>query len=349
MPDKKLFPDQITVSSINSAANWESFLARCKPNTFLQSWAWGKVQRGLSEQVKYLGFYSGSTQVAVALVILVNAKRGRHYLIPHGPILLPGVDVGAVVRALTVFLRSCAGSDGATAMRIAPLFLQNDDTENLFKQLKFISAPLHVHAERTWLLDITGSEEKLLSGMRKTTRQAINKAAQAGVQIDIINDRSALDRFWPLYETTRTRHGFVPWSREALSLQLEQFGANNQIYTVLARYQQQDLAAAICINYGSTVFYYHGASGNVFKEIPAAQLVQWHAILEARRRKAGHYNFWGIAPENQPKHPFAGITTFKKGFGGQALDYMHARDLPFTWGYLRLWLIDSFRKWRRGF
>ena len=41
----------------------------------------------------------------------------------------------------------------------------------------------------------------------------------------------------------------------------------------------------------------------------------------------------GIAPENAPNHPWAGVTRFKLGFGGRAVDYPGTFDLPLN----RLW------------
>jgi lipid II:glycine glycyltransferase (peptidoglycan interpeptide bridge formation enzyme) len=71
------------------------------------------------------------------------------------------------------------------------------------------------------------------------------------------------------------------------------------------------------------------------------------------------YNFWGIAPLRSsgspnsqfpiPKHPFAGVTTFKTGFGGELLELEHCMDLPLSKKYFLTWGIETVRKWRRGF
>jgi lipid II:glycine glycyltransferase (peptidoglycan interpeptide bridge formation enzyme) len=71
------------------------------------------------------------------------------------------------------------------------------------------------------------------------------------------------------------------------------------------------------------------------------------------------YNVWGIAPPLRsgnpndqapnPKHPFAGVTTFKTGFGGESLELIHCMDLPLSKKYWMTWGIENWRKWRRGF
>lgn len=352
------------IKPITDQQLWNRFILACQPNTFLQSWEWGQVQKSTGEDLKHLGYYDNSgTLLGVALVVLVNARRGRHYLIPHGPIFASLTDhqtsapilekhtfTKQLIAELVSYLCSTAQVDKVCALRIAPLLLNTPDHQGLFNALGFRLAPLHVHAELTWVLDISQSTDQLLSNMRKTTRHAIRRAGNAGVTCEIVTDyETVLSRFWPLYEATRQRHGFVLWPRSMIKAQLKIFSENNKIFSIIARYENKDVAAAILPHFGSTVFYYHGASTKLPASVPATQLLQWDAIREAKRRGATTYNFWGIAPKNQPDHPFAGITTFKTGFGGYPIDYLHAQDLPFTFSYWKLWAIDSYRKLRRGF
>ncbi len=335
------------LKEINDKITWNDFLVAIAPNTFLQSWEWKQVQEQDGEYAKTLGFYEGKELVGVALLITVHAKRGVHYLCPHGPILRDAEKMKDVLKQLVSYCKDHA--EDAVALRIAPLVESTPENTQLFADLGFKPSPLHVHAELTWVLDISKSEEDIFSGMRKTTRHAITKAKKEGVTIDISHDISSLERFWPLYEQTKNRHGFVPFTKDFITSQASILGASNMMFFVIAKYNGEDVAAALLFQFGSTVFYYHGASKKLPSSVPAAQLLQWEAIREAKRRGATRYNFWGIAPDNEPNHPFAGITVFKKGFGGYAIDYLHAQDLPLSWKYWKLWAIEMFRKKRRGF
>lgn len=352
------------IRQITDETTWNEFLLGQHPNTFLQSWEWGQVQRRLGEDVCYFGFFTGDRQVGACLVITVNARRGRHYLIPHGPILYSAASLQSLLAELTDYLRRQASRDRVVALRVAPLIKNTPDSRRLFRSLGFRPAPLHVHAELTWMREVTAPEEEMLAGMRKTTRHAIRRAQAAGVTEEVkggtaLLHAETLDRFYRLYEQTQTRHHFVPYSRATLAAQLEEFSRHDRAYVVLARHGGRDVAAVICFHFGRTVFYYHGASLKMPSSIPAAQLAQWVAIKEAKRRGATRYNFWGIAPEEvrNPKkrfltpyhHPFTGITTFKKGFGGYAIDYLHAQDRPLSPWYWKLWLIETLRKKKRGF
>jgi lipid II:glycine glycyltransferase (peptidoglycan interpeptide bridge formation enzyme) len=98
-----------------------------------------------------------------------------------------------------------------------------------------------------------------------------------------------------------------------------------------------------------SAFYHHGASSHAFSKINASCAVQWEAIREAKRRGCKFYNFWGIAPPDQPKHPWTGLSLFKTGFGGEAEDYLHAQDKPLTKKYWVNFIIETIRARKRGF
>lgn len=334
------------IREVTNAVAWNSWLLAKKPNTFLQSWEWGQVQAASGERVKYLGLFDAGKQIGAALIITVNARRGRFLLVPH--LLLPhprSLALGAVV----AYGRTLARKTGAVALRIAPLVETTAENVALFRSQGFRPAPLHVHTELTWMLDITPREEQLLAGMRKTTRQAIKKAQLAGVVVSIDDTGVAVERFLPLYRATEQRHGFVRFPDEQIRAQVTLLAVSKRVLIVIARHGGRDVAGAIMVQFGPTVFYHHGASLKLPSNVPAAQLLQWEAIREAKRRGATKYNFWGVASDNQPYHPFAGITVFKKGFGGYAIDYMHAQDLPLSLIYWKLWAVDMVRKWQRGF
>jgi lipid II:glycine glycyltransferase (peptidoglycan interpeptide bridge formation enzyme) len=339
----------MTIREITAEPEWDEFIKKLAPRTFLHSWPWGQVQKRTGEGVRYLGLMRDQRPVGAALVITVNARRGRHYLIPHGPLFAATADVPEGLSALVQYLQQQAKIDGAVCLRIAPLLEDTPQARQVFSHLGFRPSPLHVHAELTWVLDINKPAEELLAGMRKTTRHAIRKAHDSGATAKIVTDPAGLRRFWPLYEATRTRHGFIPFSPDFLAAQVEEFGQRNQLFLSIVRSHDRDLAAAICIHLGNTVFYHHGASLMHSGDPPASHLAQWAAIQEAKRRGAALYNFWGIARDTEPNHPFAGITVFKKGFGGRAINYLHAQDLPLSHRYWQLWAVEMWRKHQRGF
>lgn len=334
---------------LDDPAGWNEALLTLQPNTFLQSAEWAALQARHGATVFPLVIYDGHTLRGMALWLAISSKRGRFLLCPHGPVFPDEAAARHYLPELIAYSQELARKHRAAVIRIAPLLTTSPSNTDLFAQLGFRPSPLHVHTELTWILDLTPPEEQLLRGMRKTTRQSIQRAQASPLHAEVVNNNSVIDRFWPLYQATKIRHRFVPFSRQFLQDQFDIFRQAEQAYAVFVRQGDQDVAAGIFMQFGRTVFYHHGASLKLPASLPASHLVQWQSIQEAKKRGAARYNFWGIAPANKSRHPFTGITVFKTGFGGYSVDYLHAQDLPLSWRYWPLWTVETWRKFRRGF
>ena len=73
--------------------------------------------------------------------------------------------------------------------------------------------------------------------------------------------------------------------------------------------------------------YHEAASTEEGRKYPGAYALQWQVIRDAKDLGIKRYNLFGIAPPNSPKHRYAGVTTFKTGFGGSKVTYLPAHDL----------------------
>jgi lipid II:glycine glycyltransferase (peptidoglycan interpeptide bridge formation enzyme) len=123
--------------------------------------------------------------------------------------------------------------------------------------------------------------------------------------------------------------------------------APDNILIAIGSVNNEPRAGAILPIYGDTAYYHHGAS--IPTKEPVPHLLQWRIIEELKRRGIARYNFWGIAPNDNPKHPWHGLSLFKQGFGGYRTDYLHAQDYIIS--PLRYWptaVIERTRRWWRG-
>ena len=64
------------------------------------------------------------------------------------------------------------------------------------------------------------------------------------------------------------------------------------------------------------------------REVMAPQALHWQAIQDAKFWGYTDYECWGVAPEGAEDHAWAGITRFKRGFGGRYVSYPGTYDLP---------------------
>lgn len=327
---------------------WDAFLLEAQPNTFLHSWQWGEFNKQMGERVWRLGVYnSEEVLVAVALIIKIKARRGAFLFCPHGPIADVQTLKHGGLSILTEYLKKLAKEENCGFVRFSPLMLATPENKKVWSDLKFRNAPTHMHPELSWLMDVLHSEEELLQNMRKTTRYSIRKAEKDGVEIVTSTEADDVGIFWSVYEATVGRHQFVPFSKKYLRTEFEKFAKDNKAMWFFGKYNNEIVTAALIIFEKWSGFYHHGASVPKYANLTASQLLQWHVILEAKRRGCQKYNFWGIAPENNKKHPWAGLSTFKKGFGGGAEEYVHAQDLPIKMTYWFTAGIEYLRRKRR--
>jgi len=305
---------------------------------------WGDVQKRAHVPIYRYGIYKGEKLIGIAQAMLVKAKRGTFLHVRHGPILEKNDQ--KVWKSVIALLTAEAKKLGCLFIRISPLLPDSEDTTALFSSLKTWPAAIHrMDGEYCWVLDLDKSDDELLSGMRKTIRYEIRKGVKDGVEVFSTTNAANLTDFFDLYSATSTRQGFVPHT--GIREEFEIFAKAKQAMLYIGRFEKKTTAAAIILYYGHQAIYHHGAS--VQSSVPVSPLVQWEAILEAKKRGMKVYNFWGIAPENSPKHPWRGITLFKKGFGGRELRYCHAQDIPLSPMYIIPRAIETVRRLMRGY
>lgn len=349
---------ELRIKEINNKEAWRSFLLKCKEKTFLDSWNWGEFQEKEGKKIWRLGVYNSEELIASALVIRIKARRGIFLFVPHGPIFSEQLTINKeqILEALLEELKIIAKKEKASFIRIAPIWERSEENIKVFKNLKFREAPIHMHPEVTWEMDVTPTEEELLMGMRKTTRYLIRQA-QKNSDIEIIQSQNIeeLRKFDEIYCATAKRHKFVPFSLGYLQNQFLSFLTDNQILIFLGKYKGEIVSSSIVVFWQNIGFYHHGASLLKYNKVPVSYLLQWEAIKEAKKRGCQMYNFWGIAPEirdkfdvKKSKHPWAGLTLFKMGFGGYRKEYIKTQDFPVSSMYWLTRVFEKIRKAKRG-
>ncbi|MCG2686358.1 peptidoglycan bridge formation glycyltransferase FemA/FemB family protein, partial [Candidatus Parcubacteria bacterium] len=325
---------------------WEDFVLAQNPQSFLQSWNWGETNQLMEDKIFRLGFFEGERIVGTCLAIKQTARRGPHLIVPGGPLI--DWKNKLLVNFVVQTLKDLARREKVWFVRVRPELLDSPAGRDLFANLGFTSAPMHLHAENTLVLDITPDEETLLRGMRKSTRYEIRKSLKLDLQFRQTTDPRAASLLKKLQNETVARHKFVGFPEKLFKAQLETFGQDKQAAMFTCQKDGEILAAAIIIFYGDCAYYHHSGSSTKSRKIPASHFLQWQIIREAKNRGCRHYNFWGIAPTDNPKHRFAGVTTFKKGFGGERIDWLHAHDLPTSPLYRLTYLFETIRRITRS-
>lgn len=316
---------QINVKPIDDQQAWEDFLLTHPEANFLHSWYWGEFHERMGHTIIRRGFYQNGKLVGVLLGIVEPARRGRHLVIPAGPIL--DWHNRALIQTWVETIRQIAREHHCLFVRVRPQVTDTPEHRALFRSLGFRRAPMHLHAELTSQLDLSRSDEELRKNMRKGTRYELKQAEKLGIQVEVADTDKYLNEFCDLQLETARRQKFVPFSRKFLTEQFKVFASAGKVLMYRASHEGKLVAMAFIIFYNDEAAYHYGASTPLARNVPGAYAIQWQAIQEARRRGCKRYNFWGVTGHGQTKHRFYGVSVFKRGFGGEDVAYVPAQDL----------------------
>ena len=273
--------------------------------SILQSWDWGQFQESLGQKI-----HRFSDQDFICFGTETPLSMGKKYLYcPSGP-------VGNVESAMAD-LQKLEEDTGLIFCRIEP-----HHSVDLPRAVK------DIQPKDTWSLSLDKTEEELLISMKPKTRYNINLAQRKGV---VIKEGSAEDLigFYQLMLETSGRNKIRLHPQNYYWQMWHHLGPKS-LKLFLAYYKDQLIAGALISFYGETAVYLHGGSSQKMKEAMAPYLLHWEAIKQAKACGCKVYDFGGIAPHDSADHRWAGITRFKKGFGGFEVNYPGAFDLVYS-------------------
>ncbi len=313
---------------------------RFKEANFLQSPEYGKMNEILGCKVITEDF-DGK---AHALMVVRNAKRGRYLEIPCGPLVDWSKEdlVDAVFKKITEVARR----EKCVFVRMRPQLIKNDKNMKILAKRGLKKSPMHLAAEHTVIVDLTKSEDELLAGMRRQTRYEVRRAEKVGIVVAKSNDEEIFKEFQKCQAETAKRQNFVPPSLKTLLAEKEAFGDKIKIYK--ATLEGEPVAYGLIIGSGKEADYYEAASTLLNRKMPGAYALLWQAIRDLKKAGYERFNLWGIAPAGQPNHRYAGVTTFKTGFGGEVVEFVPAHDLVISKvRYAADFAFETIRKKRR--
>lgn len=321
--------------------NWQEIIKNFPEANFLQSPAYGKMNELLGDKVIEEDF-GGKGR---ALIIVRNAKRGRYLEIPCGPLL--DYSNEELVTSAFKKIAEIAKKEKCVFVRVRPQLKNSPENLRILATLGLKKSPMHLAAEHTVIIDLNKPEDELLANMRRQTRYEVRRAAKQGIIVEKNNDEAIFKEFRKVQAATAKRQGFVPPNLKTLLAEKESFGENIAIY-VAKTSDGQPIAYGMIIKDGKEGDYYEAASTDLNRKMPGAYALLWQVMKDLKAKGYERFNLWGIAPAGQPNHRYAGVTTFKTGFGGEVVEYVPAHDMVISkMRYMADFAFETLRKKRR--
>jgi lipid II:glycine glycyltransferase (peptidoglycan interpeptide bridge formation enzyme) len=316
---------------ITNQEQWDGFVAAQTHAQFAQSFAWGEFQSSNGHEIWRLAAVEGEQIAAVAKIIKKPLLFGRSYFYcDRGPVFIGNQWEETAGRALLEEIGRLAQAEKSVFLRFDPVFDLRAMNQALIKTID-------IQPQKTAILDLTKDEDELLAAMHQKTRYNIRLAQKKGVSIERVG-AERFEEFWQLMEETRERDEFKLHSKRYYQAMID-LGFIKLYFALLGG---KVIAASIVAQYGDMATYVHGGSSNENREVMAPFLLQWTAILDARKEGVRYYDFYGVDEKKWP-----GVTRFKMGFNPGVFEYPGTHDLVYDkpWYTVYKWL----RKLRRSF
>lgn len=291
-----------------------------KNKDFLQSEEWRKFQEVSGKRT----FFIFGNEIEASIMEHKLPWVGSYFYIPRG-IFMKTWDrkheTGDLNKLISLAEKENAGWIRLDINSKEVLNLLEKNTKN-----KVRKAPHDMQPKQVFIIDISGTEEKILSEMKSKTRYNIRLAGKKGVVIK--KGKEFIDDFLALVKKTSKRQGITHHPEDYYRKMIEI--PNVELY--IAKFKGKAIASGIVSFCGDTATYLHGASDNDFRNVMAPFLFQWQAILDAKEKGCKFYDFGGVKTQNAKRitqSDWAGITRFKMGFSNNTkpLDFLGSYDI----------------------
>lgn len=319
--------------SASEANEWDAFVLHSSRGSVHQLSAWKAFQKTIPGRgpVKGWGMKDDAgTIVAVTFAVAMDTGflGKKWWYSARGPVF----NDEAAGRSLIEYVAQELRKEKGMFWRFDPYVT---DSFSLDKKLRAHPAIQNYQPTDTLVLDLTKSDETLLAEMKRKGRYNINLATKKGIRCTKIETKEITEKdildFWKLNNETTDRDSFSSHEQSYY----RDFLKHVAPYAVLFFAETEEgvrIASAIATFAGDKAIYYFGASTSnpEYRNLMAPYLLQWTMIQEAKTRGCKTYDFLGIAPENDSKHAYAGISEFKWKFGGARQTFTPGKEVVFS-------------------
>ncbi len=190
-----------------------------------------------------------------------------------------------------------------------------------------------IQFRNTVLIDLSPSEDELLSRMKQKTRYNVRLAQKKGVtaRVGTLDD---LPQLYRMYAETSVRDNFLIREEGYYQTVWHNFMSNPSSRGGLQPFSEpliaevggQAVAAVSLFYFARRAIFLFGMSRDEQREKMPNYLLQWEAIRRAKTLGCTIYNLWGAPDEFNENDGLWGVFRFKEGLGGYVSRTLGAWD-----------------------
>lgn len=305
----------------------------------LQSYEWGQFRQKTGLKVVRLGIFDDEKLVSTVQFTV------------HG-FPIPGVSVGYMPKGpyptkdILEALMKFGAENSCCFIQLEPNQEKSGADENVVKKFpNLVKSKRPLFTKYTFYIDLTKTEDELMSIMKEKTRYNVRLALKKGVVVKEENNEEAFDIYLKLLSQTTKRDKFFSHNNKYHRLMWETLYPNNIAHLLVARYNNKPLAAWVLFVWHDFLYYAYGASSSEYREVMASNLMYFEAMKFGKKLGLSTFDLWGaLGPNPDPKDPFYGFHRFKEGYGGRLVEFTGSYDLVLNKTFYSLYhVIDNIR------
>ncbi len=315
----------------------------------LQTWEWGEFRKTTGVTVDRLGFFE-------------NGILQRGLQVTFHPIPVFGQNVGYFPKGdmpddeQIAALKELASNRNALFVKLEPNIAQKVGTPSAHSHIvDFLEkhgavAGRPLFTKYTFQLNLDHSEEELFERLESKTRYNVNLAHKKGVQIFENTTKEGMQQYVDILAETTKRQGFYAHNTEYFTKMFDHLAPSGIMRIFTAVYEGKVLVSWILFIHNGVLYYPYGASRREHRDVMASNLLMWEMIRFGKAQGCHVFDMWGsLGPEPNQSDPWFGFHRFKKGYGGDLVEFLGTYDLvtnPSMYGIFKV--TDDLRwKWLR--
>lgn len=310
---------------------WDRFVESSHHAGFMQSswWADFRATAGFGHFGITLKDHGAIVGGALALR-LSYAPRHCFYYIQDGPVLPDGEPIrGDVFEAIldAIDERRRSDDEAVSHLRIEPRWTDRPGFVRGFQAPAYPDR--YTEPRNTLCVELCQPDETILAQMKPKGRYNIRVAQRHGVSVVEDNSAQGVSDFLSIYRQTAARQGLKAKPPDYFWTLVSLLMPRQRVSILFAEYGGRRLATALVVYFGRRATYFFGGSLETDRQVMAPYVLHFDAMRGAKARGCAWYDFWGVAPPDEPNHPWRRISEFKRKFGGvdvtltPTLDYVY--------------------------
>jgi lipid II:glycine glycyltransferase (peptidoglycan interpeptide bridge formation enzyme) len=325
-------PVQPQSSPTDRWTEWDTFVEATPNSGFMQSSWWIDFRNTCGFENFGITLRDGKDIAGGAVVLkFLYAENSCFYYIQDGPVLPSDGQVAEeVFQAILQVIEDRRKTEPHTVshLRIEPRWLQLPDFVSGFRAISPL-ADHYLEARDTRCIDLSLSEAEILAQMKPKGRYNVHVAQRHGVSIIEDTSQQGLADFQSIYEETVARQGIAAKPPDYFQALVSLCSPSHHGSIFFAEYRGVRIATALVVYFGPRATYFFGGSRDIHRQVMAPYLLHFEIMRKAKALGHKWYDLWGIAPPNEPDHPWQNFTTFKAKFGGVEVHLVPTLDFVY--------------------